>query len=175
MCPPSQKQQSHALPMQIILSLKPQAKRLKKLPSSSSYAADVGVWAEERSLEMSAQKSTVTLFMPHTQHAHFHPAFPQNGAPFPHDRNPKILGVTYDPVFHFHKHVDNIVNKAKPRVDILRSLCVTNWGQQHETKLDTFKSVIRPLFTYAAPKWFQDTNQAWMNKLQVVQNSALRT
>ena len=125
-----------------------------------SHAADVGVLAEERSLDISAQKSTVTLFTPQTEQARFHPAVPLYLSSIPLAWSPEILGVTFNPLFHFHKHVDYIVKKFNPRVDIFYLLCGTRCGQQQETRLDTFKSVIAPLFTYAAPKWFPNTNQA---------------
>ena len=66
-----------------------------------SHAADVAVWAEERSLEISAQKSTVTLFKLQTQQAQFHPTVILNKSPLPLNRNHKILGLTFDPLFHF--------------------------------------------------------------------------
>ena len=104
----------------------------------AKHAADVTAWAEERSLIVSAKKSTVTLFTPETKQSHIHPTVPLSGSPLSLDRNPKILGVTFDPHFHFHKHVENIANKAKQRLNILRQLCGTNWGQQKETILLTF-------------------------------------
>ena len=90
------------------------------------------------------------------------------------DWNPKILVVTFNPIFHFYTHMDNIVKKTKPRVNILRLLCGTSWGQQNETILGTFKSLLGSLFTYAAPICFPNTTQISINKLQVVKNSALR-
>ena len=140
----------------------------------AKHAADVAAWAEERSLIVSAQKSTITLFTPETKQSHLHPTVPLNGSPLPLDRNPKILGVTFDPHFHFHKHVENIANKAKQRLNILRQLCGTNWGQQKETILLTFNMLIRSLFTYAAAIWFPNASETSIEKLQVIQNSALR-
>ena len=50
----------------------------------------------------------------------------------------------------------------------------TGWGQQKETVLITFKSLIGSLFTYAAPIWFPNTSPTSRTKLQTIQNSALR-
>ena len=82
--------------------------------------------------------------------------------------------MTFDPHFIFHKHVDEIVRKAKPRLNILKLLTGTDWGQQKETILITFKSLVGSLFTYAAPIWFPNISQSSLDKLQIVQNSALR-
>ena len=43
-----------------------------------------------------------------------------------------------------------------------------------ETLVITYKSLIRSLFSYAAPVWFPNITTASLDKLQVVQNCALR-
>ena len=140
----------------------------------AEHARDVTEWAQERSLLISARKSTVTLFTPQTQQSHVHPTVPLDGSPLPLERHPKILGVTFDPHFHFHKHVEAIVKRAKPRLNILKLLTGTNWGQQKESLLITFKSLIGSLFTYAAPIWFPNISHSSTTRLQTIQNSALR-
>ena len=140
----------------------------------ANHARDVSSWAQERNLIISARKSTVTLFTSQTQQHHDHPTVPLNGTPLPLEKNPKILGVTFDPHFYFHKHVEEIVKRAKPRLNILKLLTGTNWGQQKETILITNKSLIGSLFTYAAPIWFPNTRSGNIAKLQTIQNSALR-
>ena len=140
----------------------------------AEHAVDVTAWAQDRDLLLSAQKSTVTLFTPEYRQSHVHPIIPVNGTPLPLERNPKILGVTFDPHLFFHKHVEEIIRKAKPRLNILKLLTGTDWGQQKETILATFKSLIGSLFTYAAPIWFPNTSESSIAKLQSVQNSALR-
>ena len=97
-----------------------------------------------------------------------------NGIPLPLDRNPKILGVTFDPHLCFHKHVEALVQRATPRLNILKLLTGTSWGQQKETLVATFKSLVGSLFTYAAPIWFPNTSRHSINRLQTIQNSALR-
>ena len=115
-------------------------------------------WAQERSLPISAQKSTVTLFTSETKQSNLHPTVPLDGTPLPLETNPKIPGVTFDPHLFFHKHVEEIVKKAKPRLNLLKQLTGTDWGQQKETILVTFKSLIGSLISYAAPVWFPNTS-----------------
>ena len=97
-----------------------------------------------------------------------------NGTPLPVEPNPKILGVTFDPTLRFHRQVEKIEPKAKQRLNILRLLTGTTWGQHKETLLATFKSLIGSLFTYAAPIWFPNTSQSSRKKLQTIQNHGLR-
>ena len=82
--------------------------------------------------------------------------------------------MTFDPHFCFHKHVEDVIKRAKPRLNILKLLTGTDWGQQKETILNTFKSLISSLITYAAPIWFSNTSTSNINRLQTIQNSALR-
>ena len=123
---------------------------------------------------LSAQKSTVTLLTSQTQQARACPLVTMNGVPLPVEPNPKILGVTFDPTMRFQKHVDNITRKAKQRLNILKLLTGSSWGQHRETLLATFKSLIGSLTTYAAPVWFPNTSPTSRKKLQVIQNRGLR-
>ena len=56
----------------------------------------------------------------------------------------------------------------------MRALAGSNWGQDKETLLLTFKSLIKSLYTYAAPVWFPNAQSTAINRLQALQNSALR-
>ena len=140
----------------------------------AEHATHVEAWAVERELQISAQKSTVTLFTPETQQGRLHPLIPLGGNPLPLERHPKILGVTFDPHLHFHKHVEAIQKKAKPKLSLLKALTGTTWGQQKETLIATYKALIDSLFSYAAPIWFPNSSITSINKLQTIQNSALR-
>ena len=94
----------------------------------------------------------------------------------PLEKYPKILGVTFDPHFHFHKHVEAIEKRAKSRLSILKALTGTTWGQQKETIIATYKALIDSIFSYAAPVWFPvaGCSNTSVRKLQVVQNAAIR-
>ena len=57
-------------------------------------------WASDLRLDISAPKSSITLFSPSTHEYHYHPQVTMDGSVVPLNKNPKILGVTLD--FHFH-------------------------------------------------------------------------
>ena len=59
-------------------------------------------------------------------------------------------------------------------INILLTLTGTNCGQQKETILITYLSLIRFLFMYADPIWFPNTSPSLIQKLYIFQNSALR-
>ena len=140
----------------------------------SAHATRVGAWASDRGLAISTTKSTVTLFTPDFRESHLHPSVFLNNSTLPLVRNPRILGVTFDPHFTFTPHIKSIVSRAAPRLNILKALAGTKWGQQKETIIITFKSLIRSIFTYAAPIWFPNSSPSAIKQLQTIQNSALR-
>ena len=142
--------------------------------SLSTQSPIIEEWASERALAISAPKSTITLFTPQFAQSNIHPQVTLSDSVLPLERNPCILGVTFDPHFKFNAHVKSLVTRALPRINILKALTGTNWGQQKETILITYKSLIRSLFMYAAPIWFPNTSPSLVQKLQTIQNSALR-
>ena len=99
-------------------------------PALTHQATRVQQWADDRGLALSAPKSTITLFTPQRSEVHDHPEVRLNNTPLPLERNPRILGVTFDPLLTFKKHIDNLCTRAAPRINLLRLLCASNWGQQ---------------------------------------------
>ena len=93
----------------------------------------------------------------------------------PLDRTPKILGVTLDPSLTFTPHTKEIKSKCTKRLNVLKALAGTSWGQQKETLTITYNSLIKPIITYAAPIWFPSTCKSNIESLQVIQNKCLRT
>ena len=50
----------------------------------------------------------------------------------------------------------------------------TNWGQQKETLLMTYKALGRSIANYAAPVWSTNSSESNIGKIQHAQNEALR-
>ena len=140
----------------------------------TNHAADVASWADERGLTISLPKSHVTLFTSDSHQSQLDPGVSLGGEPLPLSRNPKILGVTLDPHLTFAPHVKNITERARPRLNIMRVLAGRSWGQSPETLRITYKALIKPLTTYAAPVWFPSARPSTIQPLQAIQNAALR-
>ena len=140
----------------------------------TQHAPEVAGWAEERQLQISAPKFHVTLFTSDTHQFHRHPHVTLGGSLLPLEQNPKILGITFDPTLTFHKHAQNILARAQERTKVMKALAGTNWGQQKETLVLTFKALIWSVVSYAAPVWFPNISNHYIQKLQAVQNTNLR-
>ena len=141
----------------------------------NQYLGKVTTYLHERKLEVSAAKSSVTLFTPYNPQLDYHPPVLVNGNPVPLVKRPKILGLTHDQKYNFTPHIDNVVATGRKKNNILKALAGTSWGQQKETLLTVYKATGRSTLEYVSPVWspvISDTN--W-GRLQRVQNEALRT
>jgi len=61
--------------------------------------------------------------------------------------------MTYDNKMKFTTHIDNINTKAKTRLNVLRALTNTTFGQSKEDITLVHKQYIRPILTYGQPAW----------------------
>ena len=140
----------------------------------SAHASDVMLWAEEKKLSISFDKSHPTILTSDTHQCRTDPGVSMGDTALEPERNPKILGVHLDPLFKFSYHVSQIQSRVSSRINILKALAGTNWGQQKETLIVTYRALIRSIITYAAPIWYPNASASAIEKLQVLQNSALR-
>ena len=64
-------------------------------------------------------------------------------------RSHNILGVYLDTFFSFNNHCVQVANRVSKRYNVLKALAGTNWGQQKETLLMTYKALGRSIANYA--------------------------
>ena len=119
----------------------------------NDYLTEMSCFLRDNSLLISAPKSTVTLFTPDPKQANTHPKIKISDAELPLVRNPKLLGVYLDTFFSFYTHCIQVANRLSKRNNVLKALADTNWGQQKETLLLTYKALGRSIANYAAPGW----------------------
>ena len=63
---------------------------------------------------------------------------------------------------------------AAERLKVVKALAGTSWGQDSETLLLSYKVLVRTKLDYAAPIWTPNVKPTTTNRLQSIQNSALR-
>ena len=131
-------------------------------------------WAKSIDLDISAQKSSVTLFTPSTHEFNYHPQVKIGDDVIPLQKNPKILGVLFDPLFTFSPHIREIAKATTNRLKILKALAGTSWGQESDTMILTFKALIRSKIDFASPIWAANVKPSPLIRLQSIQNAALR-
>ena len=136
----------------------------------STAAQGLNDQAVSHGLSLSAQKSTVTLFTPWNREFGRLPPVHVGQDVIPQDNNPKLLGVTFDPMFFFAAHAAAAARRASSRLNILRALADSNFGHDKECLTQTYKLLIRPIIDYAAPVVFPVYSNSSINRLQMVQN-----
>ena len=114
-------------------------------------------------------KSTVTLFTPDPKQANTYPKIKISDAELPLVRKPK-LGVYLDTFFSFNTHCVQVANRVSKR----NIVAGTNWGQQKETLLLTYKALGISIANYTAPVWSTNASDTSLGKIQRTRNEALR-
>ena len=136
--------------------------------------AEIVEWTKENGMVISAPKSSLTLFMPWTKQVNTQLPVSIDNVPVPTEKNPRLLGVTLDPLFMFSNHAAIIARKASSRLNIMMALADSEFGNDKECLLMTFKVFIRSLFDFAALIVYPNYSPSSIHRLQLVQNSALR-
>ena len=98
-----------------------------------------------------------------------------NNTALPMSTHPKVMGLTLDPKLTYSTHIHNILVQAHKPLQITKALTATGRGKQKETLMTTYKAVMRPALEYASSIWSPLSASTSINKLQVMQNAALRT
>ena len=132
----------------------------------AAQAAVVEQWASDRQLQLSAQKSTLTLFSSQTRELNSHPAIPFNNPNLPLEKNPKVLGMTFDPTLTFCAHVGAAIHPTGNDGRLV--------GLTERIAHKNYKATAISLITCACPIWFPYTSLTNISKLQRVQNAACR-
>ena len=59
-----------------------------------------------------------------------------------------------------------MANRVSKRNNVLKALAGTNWGQQRETLLMTYKALGRSITNYAEPVWSTNASESNIGKIQ---------
>ena len=79
-----------------------------------------------------------------------------------------------DTIFTFSNHCVQASTTVSKINNVLEELARTIWGQQKETPLMAYKTLVRSIANYAAPVWSTDTIRTNIGKIQCAQNKVLR-
>uniref|UniRef100_A0A8R1E9I7 Reverse transcriptase domain-containing protein n=1 Tax=Caenorhabditis japonica TaxID=281687 RepID=A0A8R1E9I7_CAEJA len=140
---------------------------LSKAAEESQDALDsLQKWFKEKHLDISAGKSTVTIFTADTKEFKYDPGLKWEGSVIPMQNRTRLLGVELDTMLRMTGHVEQVSARLAKANNILRALAGAKWGSSKETMLRTFKAIIKPLATYAGPAWHQLMSETQKTKLE---------
>ena len=138
------------------------------------YLEDVQTWTKANNLKLNASKTMTTLFTPDPAEYRDELSLQLDNTRLPTIRNPKILGLTFDPKLTFNEHIKTSKDKAEKTINILKALTSTHWGKNKETLTNTYKTVTRPILEYAGTIYAPIISDKQLTALQVTQNQGLR-
>ena len=126
-------------------------------------------------LLLNPDKTTCTLFTPDSAEYTSNLDLTINNKALPMATHPNVLGLTLDLKLTYSTHIHNISVQAHKPLQIIKSLTATGWGKQKETLMATYKAVMRPALGYTSSVWSPIASSTSINKLQVMQKTALKT
>ena len=141
----------------------------------TEYGKKIIEFLDSKELLVSPEKSTVTLFSPDPREYNYSPEVKLNDVIVPVEKNSKVLGLVLDPKYRFGQHIDTIVKTGKTKLNALKALAGTDWGQDKESITIMYKSTMRSNLEYSIPIFGPIIAQNHWNRLQTLQNHALRT
>ena len=139
------------------------------------YLHKVFAWTKQTNLLLNPDKTTCTLFTPDPAEYMSNLDLTINNNALSMATHPKVLGLTLDPKLTYSTHIHNISVQAHKPLQIIKALTATGWGKQKETLMVTYKAIMRPALEFASSVWSPIASSTSINKLQVMQNAALRT
>ena len=138
------------------------------------YLHKVYDWTQHNNLIINPDKTTCTLFTPDPAEYNSNLGLNINNKALPMALHPKVLGLTLDPKLTHNAHIQKIATHAQKPLQVIKALTGTTWGKQKETPVATYKAVMRPTLEYASSIGSPMASPTSINKLQVMQNAALR-
>ena len=85
----------------------------------------------------------------------------------------KFLGYTFDQELSHKAHINDIVQRSKKRLNLLKALRGKTWGTNPNTILYTYKAYIRPILEYGSIL-FAYCDESLLKKIQAVETSAIK-
>lgn len=135
-------------------------------------------WYQKWRIALNNTKTTATLFQrkrPKNAKFKAKPSVTLDGSPIVWQPSSQYLGVTLDSKLNFKTHISNTRCKVVKKMSALYPL-FTAKSMPIRLKIHLYKTIIRPVITYACPIWsnFFHKSKAIKNKIQILQNKALK-
>lgn len=130
-------------------------------------------WLEKWRIKININKCQAILFSKKTKNFRILPPPLQlHGQPIEWKEEVKYLGITLDKKLLFKRHIDTIKGKAYGKLKRLYPVLNPKSKLQYKTALTLYKTLLRPIITYACPVWGHAA-RCHIKKLQIFQNKML--
>ena len=135
----------------------------------------VADWCREWLMTLSVSKCTVTLLSNDVRDREMLAlSVWLHGCELQREKNPRFLGVVYDPGFTFKEHVNRVVLKASAGVRLMRCLAGSDWGWCRDLLRTTYVALVRSVLLYGSAAWGPWVSATVWSMLERVQLAAAR-
>ena len=94
------------------------------------YLQEIASWTQQNQLHLNPDKTTSTLFTPDPAEYSTQLTLNMDNVVIPTVKNPKILGLTFDPKLTYNSHIRKTSDKARNTLKLLKALTSTKWGNK---------------------------------------------
>jgi len=132
-------------------------------------------WASKWKMKVNTGKTKSMVISSATADRKWDPELEADSMPILPVQEYPFLGVTVNNDLRFKAHVDKVVTKSKKRVNVLKCMSSKDWGNSLETQRTLYIQYVRSGLEYSSPTWTSWISDSVLQKVQRVQNEALRS
>jgi ribonuclease HI len=123
-------------------------------------------------LEFSTEKTCLILFN-NGENPKWLPELKLNDYTLKYTESVKFLGVTLTSKLNWRKHINNLLDKARKRLNLLKIICTQPWSQNSSTLIHLANALIRSTLTYGQEVYFS-AGKYLLHKLQSIDCRAFK-
>jgi hypothetical protein len=134
----------------------------------------VSKWSHSWKLSLNATKSEVSFFSNNTHGANLNPTITIDKKDITFHKFLRLLGVVLDRQMTLSHHVTNVTTSASAACRMLLALSHSEYGWRKEHLVSVYNTFIMSKMDYSGPGWQPNLAMTQVDKLERVQNKALR-
>ena len=132
-------------------------------------------WAKKWKMAVNTDKTKYMVISSSSADCSWQPNLEGNGHQIDPVTDYRFLGVEVDQGLRFTKHLETIICKGKKRVNIMKCLAGKEWGSSMKDQMRIYLQYVRTVLEYCSEGWSSWLAPTNLDRLDKVQNEALRT
>jgi ribonuclease HI len=142
------------------------------LKSVQNHLNKIIKWCEAWGMNINPHKTNCIIFT--NKHIpNNHTKLHIHKSPIQHQENAKFLGLIFDQRLNWNSHINYIIEKSKPKINLLRSIAGQSWGAGKMALLKIYKSLIKSRMEYGS-ELFYTASKTNLKKLESIQYQSLK-
>ncbi|GFX97357.1 probable RNA-directed DNA polymerase from transposon X-element [Trichonephila clavipes] len=139
----------------------------------SQFLSRVNDFATNHKLSFNLTKSVTSFFTTNRHLYKYQPTVFIKDQNLLYVKHPNYLGFTLDQEIFCNWHIEDLINKSRKRLNILKYISGRDWGADVSTLKTTYTTLIRPVLEFGSAIFFI-TSDSNLKKLERIQLSAAK-